>query len=155
MKKIFLTGALLAACGLALAKLPAPQLDDAAKAKAAETTAKAAWQAKVDGYLLCKSQDKVVAAYQKTSGKAVPKAAKPAPAPVAAASAAAPAASGTTPVAYKPLPPCQDPGPFAYNPPEQKPLETAGAHSPSGTAASPPSVKPNSAEMAPTPKKKP
>jgi len=132
MKRIFLTGVLFAACGLALAKLPAP--DDAAKAKAAETAAKAAWQAKQDAYLLCKSQDKVVAAYQKTSGKSAPKSAKPAAAPVAAASAAAPAASGTTPVAYKPPAPCVDPGPFAANPP---------------------SVKPNSAEMAPTPKKKP
>ena len=149
MKRILLTAALLA-CGLALAKLPAP--DDAAKAKAAETSAKAAWQAKVDGYKLCQSQDKVAAAYQKTSGKAVPKpAAKPASAPVAAASAAAPAASGT-PVAYKPPAPCIDPGPFAYNPPEQKPLETSGAHSPSGTAASPPSVKPSAAEMAPAKK---
>ncbi len=44
------------------------------------------------------------------------------------------------------------PGAFAYNPPEQKPLETSGAHSPTGTAASPPSVKPNSAEMAPAKK---
>ena len=149
MKNYLLTGAMLAACGLALAKLPAP--DDAAKAKAAETSAKAAWQAKVDGYKLCQSQDKVAAAYQKTSGKAVPKAqANPAP-PVAAASAAASAAAGT-PVAYKPPAPCADPGPFAYNPPEQKPLETAGAHSPTGTAASPPSVKPNSAEMAPAKK---
>jgi hypothetical protein len=148
MKRILLTAALLA-CSVALAKLPAP--DDAAKAKAAETSAKAAWQAKLDGYQLCKAQDKVAAAYQKTSGKAVPKAqANPAP-PVAAASAAASAAAGT-PVAYKPPAPCADPGPFAYNPPEQKPLETAGAHSPTGTAASPPSVKPNSSEMAPAKK---
>ena len=148
MKRILLTGVLLAACGLALAKLPAP--DDAAKAKAAETAAKAAWQAKVDGWQLCKSQDKVAAAYRKTA--ATPAAAKPAAAPVAvAASAAAPAASGT-PAASAPPPPCTDPGPFAYNPPEQKPLETAGAHSPTGTAASPPSVKPNSAEMAPVKK---
>ena len=158
MKAVFVSGILLTACGLGLAKLPAP--DDAAKAKAAETAAKAAWQAKVDGYLLCKSQDKVAASYLKASGKAPAKEAKPAPAakPVVsaasaapAASAAAPAASGT-PVAYKPPPPCLDPGPFAYNPPEQKPLETAGAHSPSGTASSPPSVKPPSAEMAPAKK---
>jgi hypothetical protein len=148
MKSILLTGALVAACGLAFAKLPPP--DDAAKAKAAETSAKAAWQAKVDGYQLCKSQDKVAARYAKAGAKSA--AAKPAAAPVAAAaSAAQPAASGT-PVAFKPPPPCQDPGPFAYNPPEQKPLETSGAHSPSGTAASPPSVKPHAAEMAPAKK---
>ena len=150
MKKILLTGVLFAACGLAAAKLPAPQLDDAAKAKAAETSAKAAWQAKVDGWQLCKSQDKVAAAYRKTAAHpAAAKDAKPAAAPAAAAaSAAQPAASGT-PVASAPPPPCTDPGPFAYNAPEQKPLETSGAHSPAGTAASPPSVKPNSAEMAP------
>lgn len=155
MKAVFVSGILLTACGLGLAKLP--PLDDAAKAKAAEAAAKAAWQAKVDGYQLCKSQDKVAAAYLKTSGKAPAKdakpaaAAKPAVAAVAAASAAsapASAASGT-PVASAPPPPCVDPGPFAYNPPEQKPLETAGAHSPSGTAASPPSTKPSSAEVAP------
>lgn len=155
MKSILLTGALLAACGLAIAKLP--PLDDAAKAKAAETAAKAAWQAKVDGYLLCKAQDKVAARYAKSGAKtAAAKDVKPVAAASSAASAAAPAASAAsgTPVALaaKPPPPCQDPGPFAYNPPEQKPLETSGAHSPSGTAASPPSVKPNSAEMAPAKK---
>jgi hypothetical protein len=140
MKRFLLTAVAIVACSVALAKLPAP--DDAAKAKAAETAAKAAWQAKADAYLLCKAQDKVASAYQKTSGKTVAKEAKP----------AASAASGT-PVAYKPPAPCADPGPFAYNPPEQKPLETSGAHSPSGTAANPPSVKPNSAEMAPAKKK--
>src|SRR5687767_3598530 len=158
MNRFLVPAALIAACGLAFAKLPPP--DDAAKAKAAETSAKAAWQAKVDGFLLCKAQDKVVAQYTKTAGKTVAaKDAKPvataAPtAPIAAASAAQPpsAAASGTPVAAAPLPPCTDPGPFAYNPPEQKPLEASGAHSPSGTAASPPSVKPNSAEMAPAKK---
>jgi hypothetical protein len=150
MTKILVSGVLMVACGLALAKLPPP--DDAAKAKAAETAAKAAWQAKVDGFMLCKAQDKVAARY-KTVAKAAPKDATPAPAGAAAAAAtpAQPAASGT-PVAAAPPPPCIDPGPFAYNPPEQKPLETSGAHSPSGTAANPPSVKPNSAEMAPAKK---
>ena len=149
-KTVLVTGMLAVVCQLVSAKLPAP--DDAAKAKAAETAAKAAWQAKVDAFALCKAQDKVVAAYVKTSGKSAPKEAKPAEAAAAvapaAASAAQPAASGT-PVAAKPPPPCTEPGPFAYDPPEQKPLETSGAHSPSGTAASPPSVKAPSAEMAP------
>jgi soluble lytic murein transglycosylase-like protein len=145
MKKLLVTGVLAMACGVLLAKLPPP--DDAAKAKAAETAAKAAWQAKVDAYQLCKAQDKV-AAYTKTAAKSAPKEAKPATAAASAAAPAQPAASGT-PVAFKPPPPCADPGPFAYNPPEQKPLETSGAHSPSGTAASAPSVKPPSAEMAP------
>ncbi len=170
MKSILVTGALCVACGLVLAKLPAPQLDDAAKAKAAEAAAKTAWQAKLDGWQLCRAQDKVAAAYRKTAagaaspksvvpvtaaGPATPAASAAASATAApsasAASAAQPAASGT-PVAFVPPPPCTDPGPFAYNPPEQKPLETSGAHSPTGTAASPPSVKPNSAEMAPAKK---
>jgi hypothetical protein len=150
MKKVLAPLGLLALAVtfMAHAKLPPP--DDATKAKAAETSAKAAWQAKVDGYLLCKSQDKVAAQYRKTAAKP----AAPAPAPVVAKSASA-AASGT-PVALvataAPLPPCTDPGPFAYNPPEQKPLETSGAHSPTGTAASPPSVRPESAKMAPAKK---
>lgn len=136
----------LAVCGLApiaLAKLPAP--DDAAKAKAAETAAKAAWQAKVDAFQLCKAQDKVAAKYGKHEGKADAKAAAAKP----AASAASKAASGATPtpaVASAP-PPCADPGPFAYNPPEQKPLETSEAHSPAGNATSPPSVKQESGQI--------
>jgi hypothetical protein len=146
MKQVLLSGVLVVAAGLALAKLPA--LDDAAKAKAAEAAAKAAWQAKVDGYQLCKAQDKVAAQYRKTAGSAAGKAASAAAAPAPAASHAA----GGTPVASTALPPCNEPGPFAYNPPEQKPLETSGAHSPTGTAASPPSVKPSSAEMAPAKK---
>lgn len=140
MKKTLMA---LAAAALALgafAKLPPP--DDAAKAKAAETAAKAAWQAKADAFMLCKSQDKVAAKYGKHPGKEAASA-KPA--------ASAASASGT-PVAASAPPPCTDPGPFAYNPPEQKPLETSGAHSPSGTAASPPSVKHESAKMAPTKK---
>jgi hypothetical protein len=147
MKTVLTTAALLMAAGFVMAKLP--PLDDAAKAKAAEAAAKAAWQGKVDAYQLCKVQDKVAAAYGKN--KSPPKdakAAKPAAPAVAAASAATPAASGT-PIAFAPPPPCADPGPFAYNAPEQKPLETSGAHSPAGNATSPPSVKANSAEMAP------
>jgi hypothetical protein len=152
--KLVWTAALLVAAGGAFAKLP--PLDDAAKAKAAETAAKNAWQAKVDGYLLCKAQDKVAARFGagKTSAKATPAAAASAAA-VPAVAAPAVAASGTTPVSTAAIPPCLDPGPFAYNPPDQKPLETSGAHSPTGTAASPPSVKQDSAEMKPAQKKKP
>jgi hypothetical protein len=127
----------------ASAKLPPP--DDAAKAKAAETAAKAAWQSKVDAYQLCKVQDKIAAKYGKHGGKD----AKPVAAASAAAKPAASGASGATPtpaVASAP-PPCADPGPFAYNPPEQKPLETSGAHSPAGTATSPPSVKQESGQI--------
>jgi len=148
MKKTLLVLAAVAACGAASAKIPAPTLDDAAKAKAAETAAKNAWQAKVDAYQLCKAQDRVAALYKKTSGKAAP-AASAATKPAAAASGVA-----TTPVAYSSPAACADPGPFAYNAPEQKPLETSGAHSPAGTAASPPSVRQESAKMLPAPKTK-
>ncbi len=75
----------------AWARLPPPS--DEAKAKAAETTAKSAWQGKVDAYQLCKSMDGVAAGYfaqAKKSGKDV----KPAAV----------------------TPPCADPGPFVYTP---------------------------------------
>ena len=72
--------------------------------------------------------------------------------PVPTAAAASP--GGSTPVAAvvsaaPPVTPCSDPGPFAYAPPQQKPLETSGAHSPAATATSPPSVRSESAQMAP------
>lgn len=174
-KKLVFTACALAVSGLALAKLP--PLDDAAKAKAVETAAKATWQAKVDAYKLCQAQDRVAGQYRKgaasrpavnvPAGAAVPTAApattaaaKPAvpasPTPASPSNAAnAPTASqgGGTPaptVAAAPtIPPCADPGPFAYNPPAQTPLETSGAHSPAGNAATPPSVRKHSAEMAP------
>jgi hypothetical protein len=117
MKKLLITTLLLAASSLALAKLPA--LSGEAKAKADEAAAKAAWAGKVDAYQLCKSQDKVAAAYYK-SAKVAGKDAKP-----AAATAA-----------------CADPGAFVYAAPEAvKPIEASGAHSPAETAASPPSTK--------------
>jgi hypothetical protein len=116
MKKILITACLAGLPLLALAKLPA--LSDEAKAKAAEAAAKAAWTGKVDAYQLCKVQDKVAATYFKTA-KAAGKETKP---PMA-------------------VPACADPGPFAYTPPEAKPLEAAGAHSPAGNATSPPNTK--------------
>jgi hypothetical protein len=83
-------------------------------------------------------QDKIAAKYGKGGGvKPTAAAAKPA---APSASAAAAPASGT-PVASSVPPACADPGPFAYNAPEQKPLETSGAHSPAGNATSPPSVR--------------
>lgn len=118
MKKFLLTVAALAVSGTVLAKIPAPVLDDAAKAKAAETAAKAAWQGKVDGYNLCKSQDRVAAAYKKSVG------AKPA--------AAAPAAAASAPAVAA----CVDPGPFAYAAPG------APASAPAKTAAAAPAKKP-------------
>jgi len=69
-----------------MAKLPAPS--DEAKAKAAEAAAKTAWTGKVDGFALCKAQDKAAAKTAK-SGKAGKATATP---------------------------PCADPGPFVYTP---------------------------------------
>ena len=176
MRKTVLMAALLVAFGAALAKIPAPVLTDEEKAKAAEAAAKTAWQAKVDAWLMCKAQDRVAAVYLKSAGKgtndsasketakmtktgAAP-AAPAAPAsvakPAASGAAAAPAsaaASGTTPVAWAPPSPCADPGPFAYNAPAEKPLETSGAHSPAGNATSPPSVRQESAAIHSTGKK--
>jgi hypothetical protein len=100
-------------CGLALAKLPAPNLDDAAKAKAAEAAAKAAWQGKVDAWQLCKAQDKVAAHYLKSTKSA----------------------GGGAPA----TPPCVDPGPFAYNPAGAAPAAAPAA--PAAKAAAAPMAK--------------
>ena len=116
MKKLTIPLLLTFASAVAVAKLPA--LTEEAKAKAAEAAAKTAWSGKVDAYLLCKWQDKVAASYYQ-SAKA---AGKPTQPPVA-------------------LPACAEVGAFAYTPPDAKPLEAAGAHSPPATATSPPSTK--------------
>jgi hypothetical protein len=84
-----------------LAKLPAPS--DEAKAKAAEASAKTAWSGKVDGYLLCKAQDKVAAKFK--SIKVADKDAKPAP-KTGPKDVKPPVAAGA----------CTDPGPFVYTP---------------------------------------
>jgi hypothetical protein len=150
MTKILVSAVIIAASGLALAKLP--PMDDATKAKAAEAAAKAGWQGKVDAYQLCKVQDKIAAQYG-DKGKAGASVARSNQQPAAAAAPApAPAPSTGTPVASKPPPACADPGPFAYNAPEQKPLESSEAHSPAGNATSPPSVRPESAQMVPAKK---
>lgn len=114
LKHFLLAGSALLIGSAVMAKLPAPS--DEAKAKAAEAAAKTAWSGKVEGYQLCKSQDKTSAHYYKsakTSGKETKPAtatsacadpglfvytpaAVPAPAPVAAA-AVAPAIAATTP----------------------------------------------------------
>jgi hypothetical protein len=125
MKKLLFSALVMFAASVAFAKLPA--LSDEAKAKAAEAAAKSAWAGKMDNYLLCKSQDKVAASYYKTA-KTAGKDVKPAAA----------------------TPPCADPGVFVYTPPEAaKPIEAAGAHSPTATAASPPSTKAPDASVNP------
>lgn len=94
MKRVILiaVSALLAASSFA--KIPAPVLSDEAKAKAAETAAKTAFNGKVDGYKLCLSMEKASAHYYKTA-QAAGKTTKPATA----------------------TPPCADPGAFVYPPP--------------------------------------
>jgi len=118
------------AAPVAWAKLPPPAATPEAKAKAAEAAAKTAWSAKVDAYKLCQAQDRVAAKYRASAASA----AKPAPAAIA-------------------TPPCTDPGPFAFTPPDAKPLEASGAHSPATTAASPPSTVQPDATVNPAPKK--
>lgn len=102
LKHLMALGLLAGFSAGAMAKLPA--LSDEAKAKAAETAAKTAWTAKVDGYLLCKSMDKVAAGYYKTA-KAAGKDTKPAVA----------------------TPACADPGPFVYTPAAPAAAATAPA----------------------------
>ena len=116
---IAMSAALVA--GTAFATLP--PATDAAKDQAKETAAKTAWSDKVAAYKLCLTQDRVAETYRKDlkgEGKVAPQ----------AMSTAA----------------CQDPGPFV-SPLAQKPLEASGAHSPAGTATSPPSTKATAAEL--------
>ena len=128
MKKLIVAGFLLTAATVAMAKLPPP--GEEAKAKSAETAAKTAWNGKTDAYLSCKSQDRVVVHYHKTA-KSNNKEVKPSTA----------------------TPPCADPGVFSYVPEVvTKPIEAAGAHSPPGTATSPPSSLTPAASIAPAKK---
>ena len=93
MKKLFVSLVVTGVSCAALAKLPVPVLDDAAKAKAAEAAAKAAWSGKFEGFLLCKSMDKTAAHFQKTA-----------------------AAAGKTTGPAVTMPPCADPGAFVFPP---------------------------------------
>ena len=113
------------AVGAAVAKLP--PLSEEAKAKAADTAAKAAWADKVGLYQLCQSMDRVAATYRAKAQ-----------------------AAGTAASAPEATPPCADPGPYVaqqVTPAASKPLEASEAHSPTGMATSPPSNKATSAEM--------
>ena len=127
MKRIAVLAACAMTVGMAFAKLPA--LSDDAKAKAAEAAAKSAWADKVGAYQLCQSMDRVAAKYQADAKKAGQEV-KPAVA----------------------TPPCSDPGQFALTPVAAKPIEAAGAHSPPGTAVSPPNTKAPAATANPSPK---
>lgn len=126
MKRLVGLIMLAAFAATASAKLPPPS--DEAKAKAAEAAAKTAHGNKVADFQLCKSMDKVAATYladAKKAGKDVKPTATPA---------------------------CTDPGAFVFTPPEAKPLEAAGAHSPPATATSPPNTKTPAAAQAPAKK---
>jgi hypothetical protein len=109
MKKLAfaLAVALMSGMGTAMAKLPAPS--DEAKAKAAETKAKAAWGDQVVAYKLCMTQNKVVANYRKVKAKdsspgtVIPTCQDPGPyvPPAPAVAAASAAASAAAPSAKK------------------------------------------------------
>ncbi len=105
MKKTLLLIAALSLSSAAFAKLPAPS--DEAKAKAAEAAAKTAHGNKVADYQLCKSREKVVAHYHKTTGKGKP-------------------------VSKNETPACADPG--AYKPADQA-AAPAPAAAPAGKPA--------------------
>jgi hypothetical protein len=110
MKKLFVMMGLAAVSVAALAKLPAPVLDDAAKAKADEAKAKTAHAGKVDAYKLCLAMDRSAASYFRTAS-AAGKSVKPA----------------TT------TPPCADPGAFVW----PAPAAPATATAPAAPAAAP------------------
>jgi len=127
MKKILIAALMLSASAVSLAKLP--PVSDEAKAKAAEATAKTAWTGKVDGFALCKAQDKAAAKTAK-SGKAGKATATP---------------------------PCADPGPFVYTPAVAAAPAAAPAAPPAvagAPAAKAPAVAPATAPAAPAPAKK-
>jgi len=110
MKRTIVLMAAATLAATAWAKLPPPS--DEAKAKAAEAAAKAAHGGKVQAYLLCKSQNKVVAHYTKTAAAASKEAKVP----------AAPAA-------------CADPGPYvAAAPAGAAPAAPAVAAAPAAAA---------------------
>jgi len=119
--------ALFAALFVGCVSAKLPPVSDEAKARAAESTAKGAWTDKVGAFQLCRAQDRIAEAYRrglKASGKDIPP-------------------SGATA-------PCTDPGQYVpqVTPVTSKPLEAAGAHSPAGTATSPPSTNSPAAENA-------
>ena len=180
MTRFMLTIAALAVAGTAAAKLPPPDEAAKAKAAeaAARTAWQAKLDAfqlckaqdrVVAGYRKAHPQGPKLAASTPvaatTSAGPAPVAGTAPSTPTTTAPAAAPTTTPTpasasqgggtpvaavTPAAAAAPNACSDPGPFAYTPAEQKPLEASGAHSPTGTAISPPSVRPNAAEMTPS-----
>lgn len=109
MKNVVFALILALSGSVAVAKIPAPQLTDEAKAKAAEAAAKTAWSSKVDGFQLCRAQDRAAAHAAKTAK-----------------------AAGKDVKAAKEAPPCVDPGAFVY-----VPAPAAAAPSPAAAASTP------------------
>jgi hypothetical protein len=70
MKKILI--GLMGWVVVSMASAASPPLSDEAKAKAAETKNKTAWNDKVAAYQLCQAQDKVAAKYLKDNAKPKP-----------------------------------------------------------------------------------
>ena len=100
-----------------------PPAPESSKAAAVEAAAKAAWTDKVGAYQLCLVTDRLAEAYRRDMN-----------------------AKGKTIAGHSAVPPCVDPGPYV-TPVAGKPLEAAGAHSPPGTATSPPSTNATAAEL--------
>lgn len=120
-----LCAAVLVAAVVAPAHAKLPPLSDEAKAKAAEASARTGWADKVGAYKLCQSMDRVADNYRRTS-----------------------ATSGKVAAAPVAVPACADPGPFTpVTSIADKPIEASGAHSPAGTATSPPSTNATAAEL--------
>jgi hypothetical protein len=111
MKRLIFIAVSTLLAASSFAKIPAPVLTDEAKAKAAEATAKTAFNGKADGYKLCMSMEKASAHYFKTALSAG-KTTKPATA----------------------TPPCVDPGAFVY-PPPAVPATAAAPATPAPAAA--------------------
>jgi hypothetical protein len=108
MKKFLLISLLLTGSASVMAKLPAPVLDDAAKAKAEEAKAKTTHTGKVDAYKLCVSMDRAAASYFKTA-----------------------ATTGKTVKPAQAAPACADPGPFVW------PAPAAAVAAPAAPVAAP------------------
>jgi len=127
--RVICVATLATCCGVSIARLPPPSED--AKAKSAEAAAKAAWTDKVGLYKTCLAMDRVAETYQRDAKKE----AKQVSAPI-------------------PTPPCADPGPYSsqVTPVTSKPIEASGAHSPPGSATSPPSTNTPAAVMPAGPK---
>ncbi len=125
--KLLVVLMLVAMSGIAVAKLPPPS--EAEKDLTLRNASRQTWISKQDAFASCQAQDRVVKKYQeslRSQGKPVPPGLDTGP--------------------------CADPGPYAADagtPIANRPTEASGAHSPPGTAVSPPSTKIPQSELQP------